>query len=65
MSAVPKRCRPILGTALCRKSHLGVIGRLSGAVAEGASPEEVAEGMLQKSKEFAASGNRVYLPIAD
>jgi phosphomethylpyrimidine synthase len=34
-------------------------------VAEGASPKEITEGMLQKSKEFAASGNRVYLPIAD
>lgn len=30
-----------------------------------ASEEEIAEGMLQKSAEFAASGNRVYLPPAD
>ncbi|MFL4905509.1 phosphomethylpyrimidine synthase ThiC [Streptomyces sp. MMS24-I2-30] len=39
--------------------------RFGGDSADGASPEEIAEGMLQKSKEFAASGNRVYLPIAD
>ncbi|MFF4789338.1 hypothetical protein ACFY2M_06120 [Streptomyces sp. NPDC001276] len=31
----------------------------------GSTPEEIAEGMLQKSKEFAEAGNRVYLPIAD
>jgi phosphomethylpyrimidine synthase len=39
--------------------------RFGGETADGASQEEIAEGMLQKSKEFAASGNRVYLPIAD
>ncbi|MET9860865.1 phosphomethylpyrimidine synthase ThiC [Streptomyces smyrnaeus] len=32
---------------------------------EGASPEEIEAGMLEKSREFAAAGNRVYLPIAD
>ncbi|WP_180217784.1 phosphomethylpyrimidine synthase ThiC [Streptomyces albus subsp. chlorinus] len=32
---------------------------------EGASAEEIEAGMLQKSKEFAAAGNRVYLPLAD
>ncbi|WP_245873847.1 phosphomethylpyrimidine synthase ThiC [Streptomyces phaeoluteigriseus] len=31
----------------------------------GGSRAEVEEGMAQKSKEFAAAGNRVYLPIAD
>jgi phosphomethylpyrimidine synthase len=31
----------------------------------GGSRTEIEEGMAQKSKEFAASGNRVYLPIAD
>ncbi|MFC9910398.1 hypothetical protein [Streptomyces sp. NPDC127197] len=36
--------------------------RLGGA--DGASAEEIAEGMLQKSKEFTAAGNHVYLPIA-
>ncbi|MFG2579949.1 hypothetical protein [Streptomyces malaysiensis] len=30
-----------------------------------ATPEEIEAGMLQKSKEFAAAGNRVYLPLAD
>ncbi|MYU43462.1 thiamine biosynthesis protein ThiC [Streptomyces sp. SID7813] len=31
----------------------------------GSSKGEIEEGMAQKSKEFAAAGNRVYLPIAD
>jgi len=31
----------------------------------GGTRTEVEEGMAQKSKEFAAAGNRVYLPIAD
>ncbi|WP_031071847.1 phosphomethylpyrimidine synthase ThiC [Streptomyces sp. NRRL S-118] len=30
-----------------------------------ATPKEIEAGMLEKSKEFAASGNRVYLPLAD
>ncbi|MGW0856579.1 phosphomethylpyrimidine synthase ThiC [Streptomyces sp. NPDC002690] len=30
-----------------------------------ATPEEIEAGMLEKSKEFAASGGRVYLPLAD
>ncbi|MBW8089552.1 phosphomethylpyrimidine synthase ThiC [Streptomyces hygroscopicus subsp. hygroscopicus] len=30
-----------------------------------ATPEEIEAGMLQKSREFAEAGNRVYLPIAD
>ncbi|WP_206324077.1 phosphomethylpyrimidine synthase ThiC [Streptomyces sp. HNM0574] len=32
---------------------------------DGASAEEIEAGMLAKSKEFAAAGNRVYLPLAD
>ncbi|OIJ26277.1 phosphomethylpyrimidine synthase ThiC [Nocardioides luteus] len=32
---------------------------------DGASPEEVEAGMMEKSKEFAAAGGRVYLPLAD
>ena len=31
----------------------------------GDSQEEIEEGMAQKPKEFAASGNRVYLPLAE
>jgi phosphomethylpyrimidine synthase len=31
----------------------------------GATPEEIQAGMLEKSKEFAAAGNRVHLPLAD
>lgn len=27
--------------------------------------DEIEEGMAEKSAEFAASGNRVYLPLAD
>ncbi|MFF4800210.1 hypothetical protein ACFY1U_17660 [Streptomyces sp. NPDC001351] len=47
------------------KISQSITERFGGAVADGASAEEIAEGMLQKSKEFAATGNRVYLPIAD
>ncbi|WP_404963121.1 hypothetical protein [Streptomyces sp. 147326] len=36
-----------------------------GGIEPTASEEEIAEGMLKKSAEFAASGNRVYLPLAD
>ena len=32
---------------------------------DGASPEEVEAGMMEKSKEFAAAGGRVYLPLVD
>ncbi|MEU9920706.1 hypothetical protein AB0H51_05165 [Streptomyces griseoluteus] len=45
-------------------SH-SITERFGGADAEGASRDEIAAGMLQKSKEFAEAGNRVYLPIAD
>ncbi|MFJ8348522.1 phosphomethylpyrimidine synthase ThiC [Streptomyces sp. NPDC094153] len=45
-------------------SH-SITEQFGGAAAEGATAEEIAEGMLQKSKEFAEAGNRVYLPIAD
>jgi phosphomethylpyrimidine synthase len=45
-------------------SH-SITERFGGDAAEGASAEEIAEGMLQKSREFAEAGNRVYLPIAD
>jgi phosphomethylpyrimidine synthase len=47
------------------KISQSITERFGGTAAEGASQEEVAEGMLQKSKEFAAAGNRVYLPLAD
>jgi phosphomethylpyrimidine synthase len=39
--------------------------RFGGDVSDGASAEEISEGMLQKSREFAEAGNRVYLPLAD
>jgi phosphomethylpyrimidine synthase len=45
-------------------SH-SITEQFGGTAAAGATAAEVAEGMLQKSKEFAASGNRVYLPMAD
>ncbi|WP_443060425.1 hypothetical protein [Streptomyces sp. NBC_00459] len=38
-----------------RREHGGASG----------TPVEIEQGMAQKSKEFAAAGNRVYLPIAD
>ncbi|MFD3723490.1 hypothetical protein [Streptomyces sp. NPDC058671] len=31
----------------------------------GGTQQEIEAGMAEKSKEFAASGNRVYLPLAD
>ncbi|MFJ7075234.1 hypothetical protein [Streptomyces sp. NPDC098781] len=31
----------------------------------GGSAQEIEQGMAEKSKEFAAAGNRVCLPIAD
>ncbi len=39
--------------------------RFGDSAGDGASQEEIEAGMLQKSKEFAESGNRVYLPLAD
>ncbi|WP_406399730.1 phosphomethylpyrimidine synthase ThiC [Streptomyces uncialis] len=45
-------------------SH-SITERFGGAGEDGSSLDEVTEGMLQKSKEFAAGGNRVYLPMAD
>ncbi|WP_406124315.1 hypothetical protein [Streptomyces sp. NBC_00989] len=47
------------------KISQSITAQFGGTAAAGATAEEVAEGMLQKSKEFAASGNRVYLPLAD
>jgi phosphomethylpyrimidine synthase len=29
------------------------------------SADEIEQGMLEKSEEFAAAGNRVYLPLAE
>lgn len=31
----------------------------------GGTPGEIEAGMAEESREFAASGNRVYLPLAD
>jgi phosphomethylpyrimidine synthase len=31
----------------------------------GGTKAEIEEGMAQKSREFSATGNRVYLPLAD
>ncbi|MET7859816.1 hypothetical protein ABZS81_21895 [Streptomyces sp. NPDC005318] len=31
----------------------------------GGSQSEIEAGMAEKAKEFAAAGNRVYLPVAD
>ncbi|NYV77044.1 phosphomethylpyrimidine synthase ThiC [Streptomyces sp. UH6] len=39
--------------------------RFGGDAGAAGSAEAIAEGMLQKSKEFAAGGNRVYLPLAE
>jgi phosphomethylpyrimidine synthase len=54
------------GPKFCSMKISHSINEQFGGTAEaGATPEEVADGMLQKSKEFAAAGNRVYLPLAD
>lgn len=45
-------------------SH-AITEQFGGDSANGASPEAIAEGMLQKSKEFAEAGHRVYLPMAE
>ncbi|MEV3952327.1 MULTISPECIES: hypothetical protein [Streptomyces] len=47
------------------KISQSITKQFGGTAAAGATAEKVAEGMLQKAKEFAASGNRVYLPLAD
>ncbi|MFI6702241.1 thiamine biosynthesis protein ThiC [Streptomyces sp. NPDC050509] len=36
-----------------------------GADGAGVPADEIEAGMAEKSKEFAASGNRVYLPLVD
>ncbi|TRV80496.1 phosphomethylpyrimidine synthase ThiC [Streptomyces sp. 130] len=45
-------------------SH-SITEQFGGADGAEATAEEIAEGMLSKSREFAAGGNRVYLPLAD
>lgn len=47
------------------KISQSITEQFGGTAAAGATAEEVAEGMLRKSKEFAEAGNRVYLPLAD
>ncbi|MER7924131.1 hypothetical protein ABTY96_13570 [Streptomyces sp. NPDC096057] len=47
------------------KISQSITAQFGGTAAAGATAEEVAEGILQKSKEFAVSGNPVYLPLAD
>ncbi|MFE2940604.1 phosphomethylpyrimidine synthase ThiC [Streptomyces sp. NPDC059255] len=43
----------------------GVTDRADGDRADGPSADEIEAGMAEKSKEFAAAGNRVYLPLVD
>ncbi|MFE0804999.1 hypothetical protein [Streptomyces sp. NPDC058812] len=45
-----------------RKISRSITEQLGGD--EGSTPEEIEAGMLEKSKEFAAAGNRVSLPLA-
>ncbi|CAM5708109.1 Phosphomethylpyrimidine synthase OS=Streptomyces fumanus OX=67302 GN=thiC PE=3 SV=1 [Streptomyces fumanus] len=47
------------------KISQSITERFGGAMTEETTTEEIAEGMLQKSREFAESGSRLYLPIAD
>jgi phosphomethylpyrimidine synthase len=59
-------CGPKFGSM---KISQDILRRQGGAGAGGGAgepgPDEIQAGMDQKSKEFAAAGNRVYLPIAD
>ncbi|MFI2352658.1 hypothetical protein ACH492_37875 [Streptomyces sp. NPDC019443] len=69
----PVRVRHRMPSINCRRVHVG--GRLiSQDIRRGDSQEseqpqesqqEIEDGMAEKSKEFAAAGNRVYLPIAE
>jgi phosphomethylpyrimidine synthase len=52
------------GPKFCSMKISQDIRRTHGADA-GATQEEIAAGMARKSEEFAAAGNRVYLPLAD
>ncbi|WP_372440930.1 phosphomethylpyrimidine synthase ThiC [Actinacidiphila acididurans] len=47
------------------KISKSITDRFGGDADASASDEEVAAGMLQKSQEFAAAGNRVYLPVTE
>jgi phosphomethylpyrimidine synthase len=53
------------GPKFCSMRISRDINERFGGDAGAGSPEEIAEGMLQKSKEFAAGGNRVYVPLTE
>ncbi|MFG2114987.1 phosphomethylpyrimidine synthase ThiC [Streptomyces sp. NPDC048718] len=53
------------GPKFCSMKISRSITERFGGDAPSASDAEIAAGMLRKSEEFAASGNRVYLPMAD
>ncbi|MFE3601527.1 phosphomethylpyrimidine synthase ThiC [Streptomyces sp. NPDC059142] len=58
----PKFCSMKISQDIRRK-HGGEMA--GGADGTGTPAEEIEAGMAEKSKEFAAAGNRVYLPLAD
>ena len=48
-----------------RRRHGGDMEAAGVSDAEAADAAEIEAGMAEKSQEFAAAGNRVYLPLAD
>jgi phosphomethylpyrimidine synthase len=50
-----------------RRDHGGDVadGSVIDVADEEIADEEIAAGMAEKSREFAAAGNRVYLPLAE
>jgi phosphomethylpyrimidine synthase len=63
----PKFCSMRISQDI-RRTHGGESAEPSAGASEGADPEldaEIAAGMAAKSAEFAAAGNRVYLPLAE
>ncbi|MGW6598321.1 phosphomethylpyrimidine synthase ThiC [Streptomyces sp. NPDC055036] len=59
----PKFCSMKISQDI-RRRHGGEM-ESAGTGSAGMGPAEIEAGMAEKSKEFAAAGNRVYLPLAD
>ena len=60
----PKFCSMKISQDI-RRRHGGDMGAAGVSDGEAADAAEIEAGMAEKSQEFAAAGNRVYLPLAD
>ncbi|MFJ2174240.1 phosphomethylpyrimidine synthase ThiC [Streptomyces sp. NPDC087851] len=60
----PKFCSMKISQDI-RRRHGGEMAAGADGAGAGVPADEIEAGMAEKSKEFAASGNRVYLPLAD